>query len=84
MTSQVATAVNLRNGRTVYLAPGGQWVGALSEAEVARNEAAASILQRRARKAVEGLPITRPVLIDAMAAIAPHPADATASLTRAA
>ncbi len=50
--NQVASANRLDNGRLVYLAPSGQWVGAISEAEVARNEVHAATLLARAEAAV--------------------------------
>lgn len=68
MTHQIATANRLDNGRVVYLAPSGQWVGALSEAEVARDASAAAALIARAEAAVIDNLIVGPVLISVLAA----------------
>ncbi|MEQ8247415.1 MAG: DUF2849 domain-containing protein [Alphaproteobacteria bacterium] len=74
MSAQVVSANRLDTGRVVYLAPDGQWIGALSEAEVARDRATAERLLRRAEGAVIDRRIVAPYLIDVTAAsAAPQP-----------
>ena len=74
MSIQVVSANRLDTGRVVYLAPSGQWVSALSEAEVARDNATAEDLLQRAEGAVIERRIVGPYLIDVTAASAvPHP-----------
>lgn len=68
MTTQVVSANRLDDGRVVYLAPSGQWIGALSEAEVARDERAAAALMRRAEAAIIERLIVGPYLISVTAA----------------
>lgn len=68
MTNQVASANRLDNGRVVYLAPSGQWVGALSEAEIAPDQEAADALLHRAEEAVIEREIVGPYLISVTAA----------------
>lgn len=68
MSHQVASANRLDNGRVVYLAPSGQWVGALSEAEVAPDPDAAEALLQRAEVAVIEREIVGPYLIGVTAA----------------
>lgn len=68
MTSQVVSANRLDNGRVVYLAPSGQWISALSEAEVALDATTAESLLNRAEGAVIDQVIIGPYLIDVTAA----------------
>ena len=68
MTTQVVSANRLDNGRVVYLAPSGQWIGALSEAEVARDTSAAESLLNRAATAIIDRLIVGPYLISVTAA----------------
>ena len=68
MTTQVVSANRLDNGRVVYLAPSGQWISALSEAEVARDADSAESLLGRAEGAVIKQLIIGPYLIDVTAA----------------
>ncbi len=74
MATQVVSANRLDTGRVVYLAPSGQWVGALSEAEVAKDKVNAEDLLQRAESAVIESRIVGPYLIDVTAAsAAPRP-----------
>lgn len=68
MTTQVVSANRLDNGRVVYLAPSGQWISALSEAEVARDSDSAESLLGRAESALIEQVIIGPYLIDVTAA----------------
>ena len=68
MTTQVVSANRLDNGRVVYLAPSGQWISALSEAEVARDSETAESLLGRAESAIIEQVIIGPYLIDVTAA----------------
>lgn len=73
MTTQVVSANRLDNGRVVYLAPSGQWISALSEAEVARDSETAESLLGRAESAIIEQVIIGPYLIDVTAAGAIQP-----------